>query len=306
MAGGEPVTGEPLERTLTLAESIQLAIRNNRNLAEGRLGRESQKLSLEDAEDTFRPRPAVDLSAQRGWTATEFSRGKTSTLGASPKVTLQIPTGGTFSLSGNNSVTAEKGAGQELKRVGQNFELKFDQPLLKGAGTTVGTAAVIRARRAERGNILAFKGTVASLVTDTIRAYRKLIQTMRAFEIAERSLKRAREQLAVNRVLIETGRMAAQDIVQTEASVAERELSLTEAEGALNDARLALIDILDIDSRTRIRPTDSLRVEPEEVDREKKRRPRAYATVPTISAPCSTSRRRRRHLHWPRTRANGI
>ena len=108
--------------------------------------------------------------------------------------------------------------------------------------------------------------TVADLVSGTVRAYRTLIQRLRALEIAERSLQRARDQLAVNRVLIETGRMAQQDIVQTEASVAERELSLAEAEGGLNDARLALIDILDIDSRTRIVPTESLRVEPADID----------------------------------------
>ena len=104
-------------------------------------------------------------------------------------------------------------------------------------------------------------------------------------EIAERSLERARGQLEVNRALIETGRMARQDIVQTEASVADRELSLTVAEGALNDARLSLIDILDIDRRTRIVPTEPLRVEPVEIrPRPRASRPRSK-TAPTILQP---------------------
>ena len=138
--------------------------------------------------------------------------------------------------------------------------------MLKGGGRTVGTAAVVNARRAERGSVLAFEAAVAGLVARTVRAYRSLIQATRSVEIAKRSLQRAHELLAVNRVLIETGRMARQDIVQTEASIAERELSLTEAEGGLNDARLALIDILDIDSRTWIVPTETLRVEPAKLD----------------------------------------
>ena len=56
--------------------------------------------------------------------------------------------------------------------------------------------------------------------------------------------------------------MAEQDIVQTEASVAARELSLIEAQGALDDARLALAGILDIDSRVRVRPVETSRLDP--------------------------------------------
>ena len=263
LAAAAPASGDdPLERELTLAECVLLAVENNRDLAGSRLGRLSQRLSLEDAEDMFRPRPRFSLSVTGDSRASDVvGRDDTSALGFAPVVTVNIPTGGNFSLSAGQTVTSEGS-------VTQGTNVTFTQPLLKGAGTTFGTASLVRARRAEQSNVLTFRGTVASLVAETIGAYRSLIQRGRAVEIAERSLQRARDQLAVNRVLIETGRMARQDIVQTEASVAERELSLTVAEGALNDARLALIDILDIDSRTRIVPTEPLRVEPVEIDRD--------------------------------------
>ena len=262
LAAAGPASGDPLERELTLAECIRLALENNRDLAVSRLGRLADRLSLEDAEDAFRPRPSFSLSAKSDSSTTISGRTNTSTLGIGPRVTVKIPTGGSFDLNASSAAT-NRGTAR------QSVGITFRQPLLKGGGTTVGTAGVVRARRAERGNVLALERTVASLVTETIRAYRGLIQRIRAVEIAERSLQRVRDQLAVNRILIETGRMARQDIVQTEASVAERELSLTEAEGALNDARLALIDILDIDSRTRILPTEPLRVEPVKIDRER-------------------------------------
>ena len=259
-----PASSDPLERELALAECIVLAVRNNRDLAGSRLGRFVERLALEDAEDEFRPRLTLGLSATGESISNPSMSGRThtSTLGLSPGVSVKLPTGGSVGLSATSRVTSRDSASQSV-------ELTFRQPLLKGGGTTVGTAGITRARRTERINVLAFKGTVAGLVTETIRAYRKLIQSLRAVEIAERSLERAHEQLAVNRTLIEAGRMARQDIIETEASVAERELSLTEAEGALNDARLALIDILDIDSRTRIVPTESLRVEAAEIDRER-------------------------------------
>ena len=263
----EHASNVSLVRNLTLAESILLAVRNNQDLASGRLDRLAQKLSLEDAEDGLRAAPAFDLSVNRRSTATEFGRETVSALGTSPRVTLRIPTGGQVSLSAENSVTGAQDASQSVT-------LRFTQPLLKGAGTAVGTADVVSARRTEQMGFLAFKSAVIDVVTRTVYAYRDIIRSMQAMDIAQRSLERARDLLAVNRLLIETGRMAAQEIVETEASIAERELSLTEARDALNDARIALIDILGVDSRTRILPTDPLRVDPagHDTDRDLERR----------------------------------
>ena len=251
LAVAESASNTPLERELTLAECITLVIRNNRDLAAGRLDRLAGRLSLEAAEDEFRPAAVFDVSVNRDVNA--------SMLDVFPKVTLRIPTGGRFSLGTNNRVTNQDNATQFV-------EFEFAQPLLKGGGIAVGTARVVSARRTDQIGVLVFRSAVMGLVTRTIYAYRRVIRAQRAVEIAERSLQRARDLLAVNRVLIEAGRMAEQDIVQTEASVAERELSLIEARDALDDAGLALLGILDIDTRQRIRPTETLRVDPEEHD----------------------------------------
>ena len=148
----------------------------------------------------------------------------------------------------------------------QFVRLEFSQPLLKGGGSAVGTAGLVTARRLERIGLLGFKSAVMGIVTQTVYAYRNLIRSLRAVEISERSLQRARDLLAVNRLLIDTGRMAENEIIQSEANIAQRELSLTETRDALDDARLALIDILEIDSRTRIRPAETLRVDAKKHD----------------------------------------
>lgn len=251
LAAAEPASSTALERHLTLAESILLAVRNNRDLSAGRLDRLAGRLSLEGAEDAFRPAADLDLTLHRDL--------DTSTFDVSPRLTLRIPSGGRFGVSASNRVTSDDTAEQFV-------ELEFVQPLLKGGGAAVGIAGLASARRTEQIGVLAFKSAVIGLVTRTIYAYRNVIRALRAVDIAERSLQRARELLAVNRVLIEAGRMAEQDIVQTEASVAERELSLTEARDALDDAGLALLDILDIDDHTPVRPTEALDVEPQERD----------------------------------------
>ena len=263
----EHASNAPLVRNLTLAESILLAVGNNQDLASGRLDRLAQKLSLADAEAGLRPASVVDVFVNRSSTATAPGRETVSALGTSPKVTLRIPTGGQVSLGAENTVTDGQDASQFVT-------LRFTQPLLKGAGTAVGTADVVSARRTERIGFLAFKSAVTEVVTRTVYAYRDVIRSMQAMDIAQRSLERARDLLAVNRILIEAGRMAEQEIVQTEASIAERELSLTEARDALNDARLALIDVLGVDSRTRILPTEPLRIDPaaHDADRDVERR----------------------------------
>ena len=256
-AAASPLSASP-ERELTLTEAILLAVQNNRDLAAGRLDRLAQKLSLQDSEDEFRLTPAFDVSFDSDSTDAPVDWEAVS-LGVSPRVTLRIPTGGQLSLSANNRITNQ---GDESQFV----TLTFAQPLLKGGGTAVGTANLVTARRLEQIGFLGFKSAVMGIVTQTIYAYRNLIRSMQAVEISERSLQRARDLLAVNRALIDTGRMAEHEIIQSEANIAERELSLTETRDALDDARLALIDILEIDSRTQIRPTETLRVDPKKPD----------------------------------------
>ena len=182
-------------------------------------------------------------------------------------MTLNIPTGGNIEFSWDNRVDDRNDDSYSTDIV-----LKLIQPLMRGAGADVATATLRQARRQEHIYILSLKSTVINLVTSAVTAYRRLIQAGRAVEISSRSLQRAQELLAVNQRLIRAGRMAEQDIVQTQANIAERELSLTEARNALDDARLALIDILDIDSGTRIHPTETLdisSVQPDEARSQK-------------------------------------
>ena len=235
----------PLDLDLTLADGIRLAIRNNRSLMNARLRRVAQKLALRVAEDEFRPDATIGVFGRID--STEGGDGWEGLRGASPEVGLRIPTGGRFNVTWDDTTLST---------------LSFTQPLLKGGGIAANTASLASARRAEQSNVLALESAVASVVTSVIQAYRRLIQAERKLEIGTRSLQRAQDLVTVNRHLIRSGRMAERDIVQAEAEVANRELGLTRTQIALDSARLALIDVLDIDSRTRIRPVEALAVEP--------------------------------------------
>ena len=73
-------------------------------------------------------------------------------------------------------------------------------------------------------------------------------------DISWASLERTRQLLERNRLLIASGRMAAVEIVQVEADVANREYEYQATMNSIDSARLSLLMLLDMDKHTRIRP----------------------------------------------------
>ncbi len=239
---------------LTLGEAIALALGNSRAAIAARLGREEQKLSLEGSEERYDL--IVDLEA-----ATE-ARGqgdKTAEVSIGPR--LRVPTGGSFRLSLRKPIAGED---RETRT-----DLTFSQPLLRGFGADIDTAPLRLARLQERINLRAFRDAVAGIVDSVISAYRDTLRAGHRVTISREALERARRQLEVNRALVEAGRMAPQDLIQTEAEVANKEYDLTGSENALETAESALANILDLEEGGRPEPQEELPVEPERPDLEK-------------------------------------
>ena len=255
---------------MTLAEAINLALRNNRSVESAYLDRVVQKFSLEIAEDKFFP--DVTLKGNADWSRVDTTQSgltgfdsSTETLnsGVSTVVTETVPTGGTFTFTWAYSESDTDIAGDaNTDNDTGSWTVAFNQPILKGGGIDVNTASVTQARLSEKGNILSLKSTIMGTVTSVISAFRSFLQAQRQLEINRASLERARDLLETNRLLIEVGRMAAVEIVQTEADVASREFSLETAINNLDSARLNLLRILDIDKHTRVDPVVEGEVEP--------------------------------------------
>ena len=227
---------------LTLDDAIRLALRNNRSLLDARLDRTLEEFALDVAGDRYRPTASITSSV-------DAARDLDTETDLSTTANIRVPTGGEFTL----------GWRKPLAGGGGNYSLEFSQPLLKGFGIDVDTAPLRTARIREKIYILEFRDAVAGVIDSTIRNWRNLIRHNRQLEIAEASLERARNQLKVNRALIEAGQMAEREVLQSEAEIANRELSLVEARNALIDANFQLIDTLDIDSASSIRPLETTR-----------------------------------------------
>jgi outer membrane protein TolC len=255
---------------LTLSDVVILALENNRSIKNAYLERIAQRQDLVVAESKFSPNftPTVSISlAQFG------SNRPAANSDAGLEATVKIPTGAQLSfrwaangqtLNSNDSILDPVDNG-----FGQNLQLSFKQPLLRGAGVNVNKASIDIARLTEQINILDLKSTLSNIITDAIIAYRELLRTQERLKIAQLSLKSAQDFLEINQALIEAGRLAPVDIVQSETDVANRQVSLIEAQNSFDAARLALLNILDIDQNVAIVPAEVLTASPVPLDSNK-------------------------------------
>jgi len=244
---------------LTLSDAIYLALRDNRLIRSAYLDRVAQKFDLRVAEDRYTPRLLINgsyLSASNQ--DDRYLQGAVT-----PTATLLSPYGTRVSVGWAYRHTNADAAGIS-RNDGANLSLV--QPLLRGAGREVVEAPLRLARLAEQANRLNLKSTVTQTITRIIGQHRMLLQAQEQFKISEASLKRARQLLEVNRALIDAGRMAEFEIVQTEAEVASQELAHEGARNQLDVTRLALLQLLAVDLSTPVEAIDSLNAQPLQLD----------------------------------------
>ena len=258
MGQGEAGARPAASLELSLEEAIQLALTKSRSAISARLGREEQALTLEAAEERYDPMVSVSVGANAENRGDQTAKTADVSIGPS----LRVPTGGSFRLSWRKPLAGE--GDREA-----STELSFQQPLLKGFGTDIDTQPLRRARLQARVDLRAFRDTAAGIVESAISAYRGVLRTARRLVIAREALERARRQLEINRTLVEAGRMAPQDLVQTQADVANKEYALADAENALETANSVLVNTLDLEEGVRIEPREEPPIEAERPDLEK-------------------------------------
>ncbi|PQQ23061.1 TolC family protein [Photorhabdus hindustanensis] len=236
---------------LTLSDAIYLGLRNNRSIRSAYLDRIAQKFDLRVAEDRFTPKLLINSR----YTATRNQSDRYRQSEITPTSTLLGEYGARFSLSWTNRTTWADNAGRS-RNDGVSFSVI--QPLLRGAGKDIATAPVRLAQLMEQTNRLNLKATVSQTITQIIMAYRELLRAQEQLQIARDALERSRQLLEVNKAMISAGRMAAFEVVQTEADVAMQELAAEEAANQLDTSRLELLRLLALDLQTQVKATDRL------------------------------------------------
>ncbi len=244
--------------SLSLVEAVFLGLRDNRTVKSAYIARVAQKYDLFVAETRFRPTAVLAASSQSTW---QGGLGGATTM-INPTATWLAPTGAQFQFGWTRSDTHSPGADQ----ISEVASLSVKQPLLKGGGLAVNAAPIRVAELQERINHLTLKSAVIDTVTSIILAYRNLLQAQEQLVITKESLDRSRAQLQTNQAMIDAGRMAAAEIVQTQADIANQQVAALQAEQQRNSAQLALLSLLAMDLHTNIVASDHLRADNVAVD----------------------------------------
>ncbi|KAB8331759.1 TolC family protein [Scytonema tolypothrichoides VB-61278] len=239
---------------LKLSDIVVLALQNNRSIKNAYLERIAQKQDLAVEEDKFAPDFTPTLSTS---IASSGSSSTTTTNEVGLEAKMKIPTGGELSFGLTANALTPK--------------ITFNQPLLRGAGIDVNTASIQTARLTEKSNVLGLKSTLTNTMTDAIIGYRNLLRAQERVKIEQLSLKSAQELLEINQALIEAGRLAPVDIIQSQTAIANRQVSLVAAQNNLESTKLALIQILDIDQNTNILAAEVPKASPVTLDANKLR-----------------------------------
>jgi outer membrane protein TolC len=225
------------------------------------LDRLLEKFDLKTAQDKFSP----DFSLFSSVSQVNIEGESSHRTEVGGEAVLKVPTGGELSLTWSQPVHTSE-SDQWLDDFGNDVVLSFTQPLLKGGGVQVNRADQVLAEYEERRNLLRLKETLIDTITQVVYAYRKLLLAQRGLGINSLSFERSKELLERNRVLIEEGRKAKVDIIQTEADVARQELNFMISQNDVDTKRLDLLKLLDIDRHTLIEPIESIKVEPVELE----------------------------------------
>ena len=235
--------------TLTLADCVVLALRNNLDVRSAYLNRIVQRFGLRIAEYAYEPQSFLQTSSQASKAYATHTEGGTQTFNAT--TSLVVPTGGKFGFTWGTVLGAHPDWHKE-PIYNSAWQFNFIQPLLKGGGLdpqgrVVALAPLTLAWTAEAQNVLALKQTLIGVINTTAQDYRAYVQAQRQLEISRLSLERAKQLVETNRELIRAGRMAEVELVQADADIANRELSLLQAQNSLEAARLTLVQVLNID-----------------------------------------------------------
>ncbi len=254
-----------LFKDLSMDQVIGLAVQHNRILKTLRLSGQSAKIRLKQAEYRFLPSGYVTGARNEsrnddlGYVIKKT--GLSSTIGLS----RALETGGAVSLSlDNNTSVSSNLAG--VTNYNSNFGITVSQPLMQGSGIKTNLIPIAIAKNYAKASFLDVKQNLINLITTIDSQYWDLILVYEDLKIQHAALKRAKELLEINKSLIESGRMAAQEIVQTESDIATREIAVAGAEDAIINTQIALQAQLDLGTRMLIRPTTKMEFTPVDIN----------------------------------------
>ena len=230
------LAGQEKEIPLSLSECLEIALRNNLNVAVEVLNPELSNLSVSRAQEKFMPQFSFGFGNQRTDTPSyswldAIGSVTASYLDYQAQFLQEIPTGGRFNISLYSYKSDTTAKFQTINpRYGSRLSFNFTQPLLKNFGFKNSKKEIIVAKNNVEISDARFQTVLMDTVYNVEQAYLYLAYSIANLDVIEQSLKLAQDLLAKNRREVEVGTLAPIEVLTAQAEVATHEADILQAE----------------------------------------------------------------------------
>lgn len=160
-------------------------------------------------------------------------------------ITQGFITGGQYTIGWTNNKQRTNNTTQTYSpNLAGNINAQFQQPLLRGFGTSLNTIPIKVAKNNQRNADYAFQQQVNTTLNNVIGAYWNMVSAVLNVDVARQSLDLSNRLLDQNKKQVEIGTMAPIEIKQTEVQVAQNESSLAAALTAVQTQEIALKNLV--------------------------------------------------------------
>lgn len=237
---------------LQLEDAIAIALARNLDIAVERYDRETARYGIEANEGIFDLRTTLDLSTSNNDRPTVSQLEGVPVLSSESRnldfdLTQLTPWGGEAVFSVGADRIASNSADRQINPsyFGRG-NLNFTQPLLRNFGRLATSRGIYLARVDNQISRENFETIVADIVEQVETAYWSVVESRELFVVAEESMALARDLDRRNRIQVDVGTLAPIELVQSEATIAERDEQIITAEARLRDAGDELLRLLNL------------------------------------------------------------
>ncbi len=253
---------------LTLAQAIELALRNALDLDVASLSYQRSGFGIGAASGIFDPNVTASVNASSRETPTTSSfQAPASTsqrfdlgIGGLTELGTEYSLGFGGTRSDSPTRTTIPGYVEINPTFSAGLTASVTQPILRGFGRDVNTRLVVQSRLLQDSSAWDFVASVQTAVQLVENAYWDLVYALANLDSKKEALDRANDFNRITKIKIDVGALAPIEIVQTEVTIAQREQEIILAEGQIGDAQdrlKRLLNVTDLSTWNRpIVPTD--------------------------------------------------
>lgn len=255
------------EVSLSLDDAILKALKNNLNLAVQVYNPAIAGETISYAKEYFLPQLQLGANLDRYQSASySFLQAsgtyKDNMNDYNAAILGQIPLGGNYKLSFDMYNDNNNQFFQSINpRYGSTLRFDFVQPLLKDFGFKVSERQVILAENNRDISESQLESTLLDTVYNVQDAYWNLVYAIEDYRVREQSLNLAKDLLAKNRKEVEVGQLAPIEILDAQATVAQREADILTAKALILHNQDILKSVINIGAET---PDKNVTVTPQD------------------------------------------